>query len=768
VSNLSAEKSNKTKQVDLLVSGMTCSSCVGTVEKSLNKLPGIRAVVNLAMETAHVIAPVEYSEDQLIKAVNTSGYSARVFKGERESFEKSNRLGIRLFLTFLLTAPIILISMFHNLHSKLDAQLLALIDNINLLLKESNQNFTLGYPLAPPSAWLSIILSIPIIFMLAWPIHRAALKNVLNPTMDTLVSLGSLITFVWSSYSAITFDANSNSSKYIYAEVSAAVIFFVMLGRYLEHKAKRKARSALAELFKLSSSHVEIIDNGNSKIIPITELEIGSTFIVKPGEKIATDGVVISGSSTVNNSFLTGEFKPVEVLVNSLVFAGAINNNGSLVVKATRVGADTELARITKMVLTAQTEKAPAQQLADKISKVFVPIVLALAVATFLFWINSDQGIANSLSIAVSVLVIACPCALGLATPIALMVASGKAAKMGIILRSPRAIEKAVGLTDAVFDKTGTITTAKMELLEMTLINNPLKNSNTEISTAELMSFAYSLESMDSHPIALAISSALAHQGISKLPVTEFEHKPGAGVTGRILAGNNNKGRAVLIGSPLSIAKSTTEFSPEIKSAINEAKTRSNSVSVIAVDGIAYGVFEVGDQLRDDGKLAITSLEKQGIKTWLLTGDSESSAINLGSKAGIELDHIFAQASPEDKLNFVTSLQSTGKVLMIGDGINDAAAMAKSDLSIAMGSGTDTAIATADITLIRPSLLAAIDAINICKKTVRVIKSNLGWAFFYNLAFIPVAASGNLSPMYAAAAMSLSSVFVVLNSLRIK
>ena len=379
-----------------------------------------------------------------------------------------------------------------------------------------------------------------------------------------------------------------------------------------------------------------------------------------------------------------------------------------------------------------------------------------------------NQSIAESISIAVAVLVIACPCALGLATPIALMVASGKAAKNGIIIRSPRSIEKAVGITDAVFDKTGTLTTGKMQLLEMVLINNPLDKQSTEISATDLMSYALSLESMDSHPIAIAISESLSKQGAFKWEVSEFEHTPGAGVTGRIKTNNSTSKKAVLIGSPISIARSTTEFSPKLVSAIEGAKNRSNSVAVLAIDGLAYGVFEIGDQIKVDGKMAIEKLERSGIKTWLITGDSGSAAINIGSQAGIAIDHIFASATPEDKLNFVTSLQENGKVLMVGDGINDAAAIAKSDLSIAMGSGTDTSIAAADITLVRPSLMAALDAIKISNKTVRVIKSNLGWAFFYNVAFIPVAATGNLSPMYAAAAMSLSSLFVVLNSLRIK
>lgn len=761
-------KNIKTRQIDVQVSGMTCSSCVNTIEKSLNKLPGVRAVVNLAMESAHIIAPDNISEDQIINAIKASGYQASTFKGERESFERSNKLGVRLLFTFLLTVPVITISMLHQWQMSIDKNLISIIDQLNKLLSENNQNFVINYPNAPMSTWLVLFLSLPVVFVFAWPIHRAAFKNILNPTMDTLVSLGSLIAFTWSVYSAFIFDPKDQSMPSIYAEVSSSVILFVMFGRYLEHRAKRKAGSALAELFKLSASDVEVQVNGVTKVIPINELEIGNLFVVKPGERIATDGIVISGFSTINNSFITGEFTPVEVSENSLVFAGSINNNGSLIVKATRVGFDTELARITRMVLAAQSEKAPAQQLADRISRVFVPIVLLLSITTYIAWFLSDATISKSIATAVSVLVIACPCALGLATPIALMVASGKAAKKGIIIRSPRSIEKAVGITDAVFDKTGTITTGKMELLEMILIDNPLDKKSTQISAATLMSYALSVESMDSHPIAVAISDALSKQGVNKMPVTEFEHTPGVGVAARVKTTSDLSTHAVLIGSPLSISKSTTEFSPKLTDAIEKAVNRANSVAVLAVDGLAYGVFEVGDQIKSDSKLAIQKLEESGVKTWLLTGDSENAAISMGSKVGIKIDHIYASATPEDKLNFISSLQANGKVLMIGDGINDAAAIAQSDFSIAMGSGTDTAIAAADVTLIRPSLIAAIDAISISKKTVKIIKSNLGWAFFYNVAAIPIAATGNLSPMYAAAAMSLSSLFVVLNSLRIK
>lgn len=757
----------KTRQVNLSLTGMTCSSCVSTIEKSLNKIPGVQAAVNLAMESAHIIAPLNVSEKVLIAAVESSGYKASAFKGERESFEKSNRLGIRLLMTFLMTIPIILISMVHSWHKDIDNFLTSGLDKINQFFADSNLDLVMSYPIAPISIWLVLTLSVFVVLFLAWPIHRAAFKNLLNPTMDTLVSLGALISLGWSIYSLITYQGVDGMPN-IYAEVSASVVFFVMLGRYLEHRAKRKAGSALAELFKLSASEVEVQAAGGNITIPIDQLQVGDIFVVKPGDRIATDGQVISGYTTINNAFLTGEVTPIEINVNDLVFAGSINNNGNILVKATRIGSDTELARITRMILAAQSEKAPAQQLADKISRVFVPVVLLLSIATFTAWYLTQADLAKSITTAVAVLVIACPCALGLATPIALMVASGKAAKSGIVIRSPRSIEKAVGITDAVFDKTGTITTGQMVLLEMTLINNPLTSSSTAISTSELLSYALSIESMDSHPIAVALAAALQKQGVAKFEVSDFEHSTGVGVAARVKSKSSDTSKAVLIGSPLSIARATTEFSPKLTDAINAATQRANSVAVLAIDGLAYGVFEIGDQIKPESKLAIERLHKAGINTWLVTGDSESAGISMGASVGIPIDHIFATATPEDKLVFVENLQQKGKVLMIGDGINDAAAIAKSDLSMAMGSGTDTAIAAADITLIRPSLIAVLDALAISQKSVRIIKSNLGWAFFYNLAFIPVAASGNLSPMYAAGAMSLSSLFVVLNSLRIR
>ncbi|MEY4677770.1 MAG: hypothetical protein RI992_485, partial [Actinomycetota bacterium] len=615
-----SSKNIKTRQIDVQVSGMTCSSCVNTIEKSLNKLPGVRAVVNIAMESAHIIAPDNISEDQIIKAIKDSGYQASSFKGERESFERSNKLGVRLLFTFLLTVPVIAISMLHQWQMSIDNYLISIIDQLNKLLSDNNQNFVINYPNAPMSTWLVLFLSLPVVFILAWPIHRAALKNIFNPTMDTLVSLGSMIALTWSVYSAFIFDPKDQSMPFIYAEVSSSVILFVMFGRYLEHRAKRKAGSALAELFKLSASDVEVQINGVTKVIPINDLEIGNLFVVKPGERIATDGIVISGFSTINNSFITGEFTPVEVSENSLVFAGSINNNGSLIVKATRVGFDTELARITRMVLAAQSEKAPAQQLADRISRVFVPIVLLLSIATYIAWLLSDATISKSIATAVSVLVIACPCALGLATPIALMVASGKAAKKGIIIRSPRSIEKAVGITDAVFDKTGTLTEGVMVVQEATVSTAAgavLGRSFAEILTPEnIIASAQAIESLNNHPVAQSITRYALAQNASapSIPsssrptfaVSDFSVTPGSGAAGRVSIFSQSP--VVLIGSPAAVAHSSTEFHPEIKAAVDRGQAGGLTLAVLAWDGVALAVFAVGDQLKSDAAQTVSAL----------------------------------------------------------------------------------------------------------------------------------------------------------------
>ncbi len=786
------------RQVDLKVTGMTCASCVNSVERSLNKLPGVRAAVNLAMESAHVLAPTQVSELELIKQVEAAGYKAAPFKIETESFQKSARLGIRTLFTALLAIPTIAISMINQIQAPIDNWLSAfIIDAQQLWARTFNSDYQARLkidptaalqvlePTAHPHIWLQLILAFPIVFFLAWPIHRASIKNLKHPTMDTLVSLGSLTAFGWSGYAI----SNPKYQMSGFSEVAAAVLFFVMLGRLLEHRARRSASSALVELFKLSAGQVELTNRGIAQLVDISQLQIGDQYRIKPGEKIATDGIVISGYSSVNNSFITGESVPVEVSVGAKVFAGAINNNGVLIVEATEVGSETQLSQITKLILQAQNQKAPAQILADRISAVFVPIVIALSVLTFLTWQYLPQiwpqfanlllnqfpntfsainfgNLTNSLQNAIAVIVVACPCALGLATPIALMVAGGRGAQLGIVLRSPRALHRTSEITDAIFDKTGTLTAGSFKLINMELVETPLasKDGSTTISTNQLMSYALTVEQQDSHPIAKAIATGLEKLGVKPTQISEFEHRSGQGVAARV-----DGKHAVLIGSPISIARASTTFNSRIEMAIKTASENGNSVAVLAVDGLAYGVFEIGDEVRPESATALQIMSARKIKTWLVTGDNASAAFNIAKSLPIARDSILTETAPQGKWEFVKKLQAQNKkVLMIGDGINDAASLAQADLSMAIGTGTATANAASDISLVNPSLLSAITALDLMAKTNRVIRSNLGWAFVYNLICIPLAATGTLPAMYAGIAMSLSSIFVSLNSLRVR
>ena len=782
------------RQVDLKVTGMTCASCVNSVERSLNKIPGVQAAVNLAMESAHVLAPAEVSEHDLIKQIEAAGYKASAFKIETESFQKSSRLGLRVLITAIFAIPTIAISMISTWHAPVDKWLTQLIIEVQQiwarnfnsdykarLLIDPTASLKVFEPTAHPHIWLQLLLAFPIVFFLAWPIHRASLRNLKHPTMDTLVSIGSLTAFGWSAYSI----SNPKYQMSGFSEVAAAVLFFVMLGRFLEHRARKSASSSLVELFKLTAGQVEVINRGLPQLIDISELQVGDQYRVKPGEKIATDGKVVSGFSSVNNSFLTGESVPVEVSEGATVFAGAINNNGALIIEATQIGSETQISQITKLILQAQNQKAPAQILADRISAVFVPIVIALSLLTFLVWqylpniwpsfaenLASNFGVASfgvlthSLQNAIAVIVVACPCALGLATPIALMVAGGRGAQLGIVLRSPRALHRTNEITDVIFDKTGTITAGSLKLLNMELVETPLdsKDGSTTFSTNNLLSFALAIEKQDSHPIAKAIATAIEGLGVQLSQVSEFEHRPGQGVAARV-----NGKHAVLIGSPVSIARASAAFHPRIQTAVNNATNNGNSVAILAVDGLAYGVFEIGDVVRPEAATAINLMKKRNIKSWLVTGDNQKAAVHVAKQLPIEIESVKSEVSPQGKWEFVKELQRENKkVLMIGDGINDAASLAQADLSMAIGTGTATANAAADISLVNPSLLTAISALDLMAKTNRIIRSNLGWAFIYNLICIPLAATGTLPAMYAGIAMSLSSIFVSINSLRVK
>jgi len=741
------------------VSGMTCSSCVNTVEKSLNSMSGVSASVNFATETVHVLAPADVKTADLIKKIKSSGYGAVLIEDGAGPAMHNKKSGVALFFAVLFAVPAILVSMVDQWRERIDTEILLTLDYFNIL-----------HPLYSPTAWLAIGLTAPLILIVAFPIHRAAIRNFFHPTMDSLISLGSFSAFGWSIYS------NANGQGDVYTEVAAGVLLFVILGRHLESRAKRRASSALASLLALGSKEVTVLRNGLEVIIAISELKIGDDFVVKPGARIPTDGLIISGISSVNNAMMTGESTPVEVGPGSHVIGASLNNNGRIIVRATRIGSDTELARITAMVVQAQGNKAPIQRLADRIAAVFVPVVTTLSIGTFFAWYylgneGAGHSAAQSIQIAITVLVIACPCALGLATPVALLVASGRGATRGIVLRQPRVLELARKVDVVVLDKTGTLTTGVMKVHEVNIPTSAHKVLGPTyadfLNEKTILSTALSLELANDHPVAQAIASYTLANGAVRKEVVEFTQTPGAGVAGRVLIGAISP--VVLIGTPKAIAHSATTFDTKIEEAISRAELLGYSVSVLAWDGVAIAVFATGDQLKADAEITISTLTAMGITPWLVTGDNEESAGAIARAVGIKDDHVIARALPEEKLDRVNALKSAGHtVLMIGDGINDAAALAAADLSMAMGTGTDSAISSADITLMRPELMSVVDALKLSKRTLKTIKINLGWAFAYNVIGIPIAAVGALTPMYAAGAMAISSLFVVSNSLTIK
>ena len=738
----------------LSIEGMTCSSCVNTVEKALNSIEGVSATVNFATETAHILAPAEMDAKGFIKIVENAGYSATLVTDAQSITLHSKKSARALFFASIFAIPAVAISMVMSWHHQID-----------MWIHEALDYFALAHPLYSPTAWAVIALSAPVVIFVAYPIHKAALRNLFHPTMDNLISMGSLAAFGWSIY------ANSTGVGDVYTEVAAGVIFFVILGRYLETRAKAKASNALSSLLALGSKDVTIIRGGFPLIVSIDQLQIGDEFEVRPGDRIATDGVVVSGESSVDNSMLTGESKPIEVGPGSQVIGASFNHNGRLIVRATRIGSDTELARITSMVITAQGTKAPIQRLADRISAVFVPIVTVLAIGTFAGWYFTGSSLTKSISIAITVLVIACPCALGLATPVALLVASGRGALRGIVIRQPRTLEVARKVDTVLFDKTGTLTEGVMNVQQSTIsldAGKTLGASFASILTEKnILASALAIESLDSHPVASSISKYAQSNGASKGEVSDFSVTPGAGAAGRVRIADLSP--VVLIGSPAAVAHSATAFHPSIKSAIEQGEADGFTVAVLAWDGVALAVFAVGDQLKDNAAQTVTSLRARGITPWLVTGDSTQVAANVASAVGIDSAYVVSHATPETKLEIVQRLKSEGRtVLMIGDGINDAAALTAADLSMAMGTGTDTAINSADITLMQTGLNNVIEALKLSTKTIKIIRLNMGWALIYNVIGLPIAAAGLLTPLYAAAAMAASSVLVVTNSLRIK
>jgi P-type Cu+ transporter len=737
---------------------MTCSSCVNSIERAVNELPGVSASVNFASETVHVLAPSNVDVKTIIKQVKSAGYEARLIEDQSNPALHRKGAARALIAAALFAIPAIAISMVMSWHPVINEWLISTFEEYNVAsAPHADHSFT---------SWLVLAITTPLILFVAWPIHRAAIRNIFHPTMDTLVSLGAFSAYFWSIYATY-----SNTGE-PYTEVAAGVLFFVILGRYLESRAKRRASSALSSLLALGEKEVAVMRSGVEVILPISQLVIGDEFVVKPGSRIATDGVVISGTSSVDNSLITGESVPVEVAPGSRVIGSAMNNNGRLIVRATRVGSDTELARITSMVVAAQGSKTPIQAKADKIAAYFVPIVTVLAALTFEGWyLFGEKSLTYSISTAITVLVIACPCALGLATPVALLVASGRGALRGIVLRNPRALEASQSIDVVVLDKTGTLTEGEMSVREFTLSPSASKVLGAEFSSLlsekNILSTALALESQSDHPTAKSIAAFALAQGAAQLPVDQLTQTPGVGVAARVNIGG--KSPVVLIGSPASVAHSCIAFDSEIIAAIESAERNSYAVSVLAWDGVALAVFASGDIVKSDAAATVQELQRRGITTWLVSGDNEQSAANIGSKVGIASTNIIANAMPEDKLAKIKSLQEQGhRVLMIGDGVNDAAALAQADLSIAMGTGTDVAMSSADITLMRPQLAAVTEALDLSKKTLSTIKGNLTWAFAYNVIGIPIAALGFATPIYAAAAMAISSLFVVSNSLRLR
>ncbi|MFD3942236.1 heavy metal translocating P-type ATPase [Streptomyces sp. NPDC058579] len=732
-----------TETTELVIGGMTCASCAARVEKKLNRMEGVTATVNYATEKARIAHPPETAVADLIATVVKTGYTAEepappVPDPEASDTPESTRaqdpeltaLRRRLTVSAVLSAPVVLLAMVPALQ----------FDNWQ---------------------WLSLTLASPVVVWGGLSFHRAAWTNLRHgaATMDTLVSVGTLAAFGWSLWALFFgtagmpgmrhgFDLtveHTDGASSIYLEVAAGVITFILLGRYLEARAKRKAGSALRALMELGAKDVAVLRGGTEVRVPVAELRAGDRFVVRPGEKIATDGTVVEGASAVDASLLTGESVPVDVTAGDPVTGGCLNTSGRLVVEATRVGADTQLARMAKLVEDAQNGKAEVQRLADRISAVFVPVVLYIALATLLTWLFVVEDTTGAFTAAVAVLIIACPCALGLATPTALMVGTGRGAQLGILIKGPEVLESTRRVDTVVLDKTGTVTTGRMRLTKVYAYEG--------VDEAELLRLAGALEHASEHPVARAVAAGAAEK-LGELPVPEsFANVPGLGVRGTV------EGHAVLVGRPALLAAEGIEV-PGVP--------EPGAVQV-AWDGRARGALTVADAVKETSTEAVTRLQALGLTPVLLTGDGRAVAETVAAEVGIDPDRVFAEVLPEEKVEVVRRLQAEGRtVAMVGDGVNDAAALATADLGLAMGTGTDAAIEASDLTLVRGDLRVAADAIRLARRTLATIKGNLGWAFGYNVATLPLAALGLLNPMIAGLAMAFSSVFVVTNSLRLR
>ena len=730
--------------VDLSIEGMTCASCAMRIEKKLNKLPGVQATVNYATEKAHVLLPPDISVDDAIAVVEATGYHARPPQAAPAGADDDGdpelaALRTRLVVSTVLTVPVVLMAMLPFLQ------------------------FTYWQ-------WASLTLAAPVVVWGALPFHRAAWTNLRHgaATMDTLISVGVLAAFLWSLYALFLGGAGepgmtmsfqllphgSGSEPEIYLEVASAVTVFILLGRYLEARAKARSSEALRMLASMGAKDVAVVRDGVERRIPIEQLAVGDVFVVRPGEKIATDGTVVEGSSAVDNSLVTGETMPVEVSVGDPVIGATVNAGGRILVETTVVGADTQLARIARMVEQAQEGKAPVQRLADRVSAVFVPIVIGLSLATLVGWLLIDGDVQQAFTAAVAVLIIACPCALGLATPTALMVGTGRGAQLGILIKGPQILESTRQVDTIVLDKTGTVTTGHMTLV----LALPAEGT----SEADLVTLAGALEDASEHPVGRAVAAG-ARNRVGTLPgVDGFAATRGRGVQGVV------DGYAVLAGRPAWLRDEWSVVEPApLAEQRRQHESSGHTVIGVAVDGRYAGSLVVADVVKPDSAAAITQLRRLGLRPVLLTGDNAQVASGVAGEVGVE--EVIADVLPEEKVAVVRDLQASGRVVaMVGDGVNDAAALAQADLGLAMGTGTDVAIEAADITLVRGDLMSAADAIRLSRRTLRTIKGNLFWAFAYNVAAIPLAMAGLLNPLLAGAAMAFSSVFVVTNSLRLR